>query len=206
MIDLKLTPQEIAESLKYPSPMLRPLSRRCDLICENSANWVGSGIDIVCTNPYDYLPTSLLGLPSIISLYMARNDKRDMQATAWLGGAELKFISKWGAGLRNSVFVANLPAMSIDLSHLVEDHTDAPPHEGWFPLELPMTLLTRYARAGMVVWDGFAGRGTTGKACKILNMGFVGIDKVPWRVELMRKYIDGETEEKMQPSGVRTDP
>lgn len=182
-------PDAVADALKYPSPRLRPLTRRCDLICGNSTNWVGSGIDIVCTNPYGHLPKNLLGLPTIISLYMARNDERDRRATAWLGGAELKFISKWGEGGRNSIYVANLPAMKADFSHLVEDHTDAPAHEGWFPLELPMTLLQHYARAGMVVWDGFMGRGTTGRACRELNMGFVGIDKEQWRVDYARTYV-----------------
>lgn len=162
---------------------------RRELICANSSEWQGSGIDLVLTNPYGHLPKCLLGLPSIISLYMARNDDRQKQAEAWLGGAELKSISKWGKGLTNEVFVAHLPLAELDLTDLVEDHERAPAHEGWFPLELPLRLLVEYARPGLTIWDGFMGRGTVGKACKLFDLGFVGIDKEAWRVALAKEYI-----------------
>lgn len=76
-----------------------------------------------------------------------------------------------------------MPDTHIHLSDLSPD----PP--GWFPDELVSRLLHVYGRPGLVVWDGFMGRGTVGKIALRMGMRFIGIDKSLERVEMAAKYV-----------------
>lgn len=151
------------------------------LHCGDATAWSGTA-DLVLTNPYAALPPGLRGQPMIVSNFAARKSLCERYA-----GTALTEIGAWGRGLRNRVWVAGLATASIDLTDLVED--EEIPGRGWFPLELPLRLLRRYGRPGMTVCDPFMGRGTTGKACKLLGLDFIGIDRDPARVALARDYI-----------------
>lgn len=153
------------------------------LSCGNATYWEGSGVDLVFTHPYAPLPRSLIGKPSIINLF---GDKKKL-AEGWLR-AELKPVSRWGKDLANTLYVANMVPVPMNLTRLHEDNTGLL-KGGWFPLELATTLLTAYGTPGMTVWDGFMGRGTVGKACQQLGMNFIGIDKDPNRVEIAKRYL-----------------
>jgi hypothetical protein len=156
--------------------------------CGGASKWVGEA-DLVLTNPYAPLPECLWGKPSFISLYIARNDGRLQKAQQWIGGHKLYHLSYWGQDSRNAVYIANMNFSFIGLSDLVEDYTDTNFNEGWFPLALPLLLLARYAGSGLTVWDGFCGRGTVGRACRMLGLNYIGIDINPSRVEYAKKYV-----------------
>lgn len=153
------------------------------LTCGNATEWQGASVDLVFTNPYAPLPECLRGKPAIISNFADRLELCER----WVG-ASLTVISAWGRGQRNRVWVANTYPVSVMLSDLTEEEDI--PGRGWFPLELPMRLLAAYGRPGITVWDGFAGRGTVGKACVALGMNFIGIDRNPERVALARSYLE----------------
>lgn len=154
----------------------------------NATDYRG-GAELVFTNPYAPLPQQLHGKPSIISLFEGKGSRKEI-CEGWLGGAMLTEISRWGSGLDNTVYVANLPAREIDLTDLVEDQLE--PGRGWFPLALPERLLDLYSdfwRPGHRVWDGFMGRGTVGAACRARRLSFIGIDIDPERVAIARRYL-----------------
>ncbi len=152
-----------------------------ELICGDSTGWVGTA-DLVLTNPYAPLPTCLIGVPALVSNFAERKGLCEVYV-----GAPLSEVSPWGKGWRNRVWVANMPVRLVDLTDLVEDEFE--PGRGWFPEDLPLRLLKAFASPGMTVWDGFMGRGTVGKACAELGLGFIGIDRDPERVALARKYL-----------------
>jgi hypothetical protein len=138
------------------------------------------------------MPKALHGKPAIINLFHPANHTatgRIQKAEQWIG-AKLTRIGSWGHGFRNSVYVANLEPAIVTLSDLVEDAFE--PGIGWFPLELPVRLLTAYRDqipARTTVWDGFCGRGTVGKACQLLGFGYIGLDIDANRVRLARDYL-----------------
>jgi len=152
------------------------------LHCGNASEWTGTGVDLVLTNPYAALPPCLRSTPAIVSNFAERKSRCEGYI-----GRELDEIATWGRGHRNRVWVAGLDPVPVDLSDLIED--EETPRRGWFPLELPLRLLRAYARPGMTICDPFMGRGTVGKACLLLGMKFIGIDRDPDRVELARRYI-----------------
>lgn len=154
-----------------------------ELSCGDASQWKGSNVDLVFTHPYAPLPKQLRGKPAIINLF---GDKKTI-GERWVG-SELHFISKWGKDLMNTIYVANLEPQMIYLKDLHEDNTGLK-RGGWFPLELPLRLLQAYGKPKMVVWDGFMGRGTVGKACQYYNLSYIGIDKDPERVRIAKEYL-----------------
>lgn len=53
------------------------------------------------------------------------------------------------------------------------------PYFTMFPLEFPLNILTRRARAGDVVLDPFCGRGTTNFAARLVGLRSLGVDSSP---------------------------
>lgn len=151
------------------------------LICGDAREFVGEA-DLVLTNPYAPLPQCLLGLPMLISNFAERKTLCESYVRA-----DLIELSGWGSGHRNRVWVANTAPVAVDLSDLVEE--EETPGRGWFPLELPLRLLRAYAQPSSIVIDPFMGRGTVGRACKMLGHDFIGIDIQPERVEKAKGYI-----------------
>ena len=133
--------------------------------------------DLVLSNVYGPLPEQLRRRPLLVSQFVHRS----ALLREWCG-CDLELVSRWNEG-REAVWCANTDRIEVDLSDLTPD----PP--GWFPLELPRRLLRAYARPGWVVWDGFMGRGTVGKACREMGLGFRGMDRDPERVEMARTWI-----------------
>lgn len=152
-----------------------------ELHCMDAAKFEGTA-DLVITNPYGPLPKGVIGKPCVISNFTERKALCEEWAQC-----ELHEVSKWGKGLRNTIWVGNAYVHEgIDLTDLVEDEP------GWFPVALPALLLPLYfdwERWSDIVIDPFMGRGTVGRVCKMWDLNFIGIDKNPDRVELARHYI-----------------
>lgn len=144
--------------------------------------------DLVFSHLYGPLPKQLVGIPAIINVF---GDKR-AKAEEWCG-APLLEVSKWGRGLTNTIYVANTgtAGLGVDLTDLVED--ELRPGRGWFPVELCLRMMRATGEGTMsigdLVFDGFMGRGTVGKACLQIGIGFVGIDRAPDRVALAVEYL-----------------
>lgn len=138
--------------------------------------------DLIFTHPYAPLPPQLIGKPALINLF---GDKK-RQAERWVG-SELHEIGRWGGGLTNTLYVANIPAEKIELRDLVEE--ELRPGVGFMPIILPMRVLAVYGDHDITVWDGFCGRGSIGAACIELGMNYIGIDHDPREVERAREYL-----------------
>lgn len=136
--------------------------------------------DFVFTDLYGPLPTQLLDKPMIINL-IGKGKWR--LAQRWIGGRELIQISEWEPC--NHVYVVNMEVKPVDLSDLEPDH-------GFFPLALPMRLLSAFGPPWKAtVYDGCMGRGTVGKAALELGYDYVGVDINPKRVEMAVAYLAG---------------
>ncbi len=167
-------------------------NRDVRLGCGDSAKYTGDA-DLVFSHLYGPLPPQLVGKPAIVNVF---GNKREA-AERWVS-AELRQVSKWGRGLTNTVYVANMSTdalmgssqlLPLDLTDLIEDEFE--PGRGWFPDELALRLLRPF-RGGFrpfVVFDGFMGRGTVGKVALHYRLNFVGIDIEPARVAIAREYL-----------------
>ncbi|MEI9804091.1 MAG: DNA methyltransferase [Pseudolabrys sp.] len=150
----------------------------------DSVNYEGDA-DLAFSHLYGPLPRQLVGKPAIINVF----GNKKTRAEEWCG-AELHEVSKWGRGLTNTIYVANMPHIpQHDLRDLVEDDFGA--SRGWFPDELCEVLLIGQPalKYGGSVFDGFMGRGTVGMICQRLKTDFVGIDRDPVRVQMAREYL-----------------
>lgn len=173
------------------SPLIEWVVDRPDLRLGlgDSINY-GGDADLVFSHLYGPLPPQLVGKPAIVNVF---GNKREA-AERWCG-ALLHQVSKWGRGLKNTVYVANLSAaeraasvLGLTLEDLAEE--EFAPGRGWFPLDLPLRCLRGWSgERAFVVFDGFMGRGTVGKACQELGLGFVGIDRDPARIAIAREYL-----------------
>jgi len=152
------------------------------LECCDASQWSGDA-DLIFTGPYAPLPECLRGKPAIISNFAHRKELCERHI-----GGELHEFGSGSNGLRSRIWVSNLPIIKIDLEDLIEE--EFVPGRGWFPLDLPLRLLSVYGRKGMTIWDGFMGRGTVGKACQMLDMNFIGLDIDPDRVQIAREYLN----------------
>jgi DNA modification methylase len=155
----------------------------------DASKWFGTA-HAVFTHPYAPLPACVHGLPVIINLYTAVKEDRKSIAEGWCN-TELYEIGKWGHGHNNTVYVGNIPPRTIVIEDLIEDPYK--PNIGWFPIQLPMRILTAYSdiiKPPMTVWDGFAGRGTVGVACSRLGLSYIGVDNDPERVAMSRNFIN----------------
>jgi hypothetical protein len=103
-------------------------------------------------------------------------------------GCTLTEVARYGMNQRTAVWVGNLEPKPVDLSFIGDEMFE--PDRGWWPLDLPVRLLETFAWCDRLrIWDGFMGRGTTGKACELLNHLFIGIDRDPGRVAIARRYL-----------------
>lgn len=154
-----------------------------ELICGDARDWRGRA-DLVFTHLYAPLPSCLIDRPAIINLY---GNKKNI-AEEWIDG-KLYEIGRWGRGEANHVYVSRtLNRDPLELRGYLEDEYAGVTE--WMPLPLCVKLLEHFARPGITVWDGFMGRGTIGKAAKLLDMNYIGIDIKPERVALARRYLE----------------
>lgn len=150
----------------------------------DSVNYTGDA-DLVFSHLYGPLPHQLVGKPAIVNVF---GNKREA-AERWCG-AELHEVSKWGRGLTNTVYAANVAlAEPCGLTDLEED--EFAPGRGWFPEALVNRLLcyVPFPKGEITVFDGFMGRGTVGKVARQRVMSFVGIDRDPARVVIAKEYL-----------------
>jgi hypothetical protein len=160
----------------------------CRLYVGDSREYDRDDVDLVLTNPYGPLPDQLRSKDMILSHSVDRLDV----VREW-ARPDLHEIGRWNTGSahgREQAVWSNLEIQPPDLEAQAPEMFEA--SAGWWPLDLPLRLLLSYDKCDRVVWDGFAGRGTTGRACQLLGLHFVGIDKDPARVELMRRYLGVE--------------
>lgn len=150
--------------------------------CGDSVHYRGDA-DLVFSHLYGPLPPQLVGKPAIINQY----GNRQARAEEW-AQAELHEVGRWGKGLTNRVYVANMMPLAVNISDLVEE--EFAPGRGWMPLELPARLLAAFAKPEMCeVFDGFMGRATIGRAARDAGLSFVGIDIDPARVAIAKEYL-----------------
>lgn len=158
------------------------------LTCGNASQWSGPKVDLVFTNPYAPLPKALHGLPSIISLFEGRDNRRGL-GESWTG-TRLTAVARWGKGGSNTIYVGNLPPRQIVCDDLIEDSFG--PGKGWMPLALPLRLLDLWSdliKPSAVVWDGFCGRGTIGRAALMHGYSYIGVDIDQQRVAMAKDYL-----------------
>ncbi len=151
-----------------------------------SVNYEGDA-DLVFSHLYGPLPKQLIGKPAIVNVYGNKKAK----AEEWCG-SELHEMGKWGKGHTNTIYSANLPRLAAPIWDFVEE--EFAPNRGWMPLQLPATVLETLKLCNAihdvrVVFDGFMGRATIGKASRYAGLDFVGIDRDPDRIAIARDYL-----------------
>jgi hypothetical protein len=159
------------------------------IVCGDAATWWGEA-DAVFTQPYGPIPSCLHKKPMILNVY--GSESRVKETERWIGGQTLKLLGAWGEAHRNRVYVVNLPALAVSIDDLREDGSLR--CGGPFPLDLPRRLLRAYREfftPGMMVWDGFCGRGTVGRVCREFKLNYIGIDIDPETVRMAREYVYG---------------
>lgn len=144
--------------------------------------WPGhESIDLVLTNPYGPMPAALRHTPMLIHQWAHRKG----EAARWVGidVDELQLVGAWNDG-RECFWAANMAAVPVDVAEF------RPAPGGWYPLELPLRLLSAYARKGQTVWDGFMGRGTIGVAAELLGLKYVGIEQLEAHLAIARDFLN----------------
>jgi len=121
-----------------------------------AAEWPGDEhIDLVFTNPYGYLPSSLVNHPMVLHQWIHR--KRQLEV--WAENLLTHCVGVWNHE-REAFWSAHYPRRTIDISEFV------PEPGGWYPEDLVRRLLPQFVCPGQTVWDGFMGRGTVAKVCR----------------------------------------
>jgi hypothetical protein len=147
------------------------------ILCQGSAQeHVFNKVDMILTNPYGPIPASYAGKPMLILNFKNRKE----QSEAWVG-AKLELVSLSNHG-KEAIWCANTTLKPVDLTDLVPDGD-------YMDIEMPLRLLAAYGWQGMRVWDGFMGRGTIGRACRVLQMKYIGVDRNPAQVEMAMNYL-----------------
>jgi hypothetical protein len=149
-----------------------------NLIHGNAADFDGEA-DLVITNPYGPLPVCLQKTSMIITNF----NERHAQCQEWTGN-ELTHLDYWDGG-RQSAWMVNMQ----DYTGLLRPLHDLKSDDVYYPLSLPLRLLVMFAKKGDTIIDPFMGRGTVGKACKMLSFNFIGIDRDAGRCQMAREYI-----------------
>ena len=156
---------------------------RVELICGRAEDFNEWGkVGLVLTNAYDvrFIEHAVShGKPCII---------HDLRYTEWYRESA-DFVKAGdvfeGHGPRKqTVYLYKLEKQPLDLRMYKATK------EGYWPLDFAVDLLALYAKPSDCVIDGFMGRGTTGKACRLLGLDFIGIDKNRERVALAEEYIN----------------
>jgi hypothetical protein len=162
------------------SDCARLLPRQVSLVLGKAEEWRGHEcVDLVLTNPYGALPTSLRSTPMLIHQWVHRKS----EAEAWCGN-KLTLVGAWNDE-REAFWCANMPAIPVDLSDL------RPEPGGWYPPDLVRRLLAVYGQPGMTVWDGFMGRGTVGRVAREMGMAYIGVEELPEHMRLAVEYLAG---------------
>lgn len=68
-------------------------------------------------------------------------------------------------------------------------------HQNQKPTELLSLAITKSSDEGMIVFDGFMGRGSTGVACLNTNRNFIGIELDEGYFEIAKERIEGVNKE-----------
>jgi hypothetical protein len=134
-------------------------------------------VDFLLSNIYGPLPIGLRSKPMIVT----QSAHRLQQVLEWTS-AQLSIVSFWND--ETEMALTNVPNFEVDLR-------DLKPDGNFFPIELPLRLLTayKYKKLPMTVCDPFMGRGTVGKACQLLGLDFIGVDLSAERVAMAKAYL-----------------
>lgn len=140
-------------------------------------------IDFVFTNPYGYIPISLIRTPMIIHQWIHRKG----EAEKWCGNKLDFMVSSWNDD-REAFWSANvLNPSKLNLRNY------RPEPGGWYPEDLARAVLKWYVRPGQTVWDGFMGRGTIAKICRELGIKYVGVEELAAHIEIAKTYLGIDT-------------
>ncbi len=138
-------------------------------------------VDLVLTNPYGPLPAALATTPMLLHQWEYR--KHETERFAGIPQGSLELIGKWNDS-RECFWGANLEVVvPVDLAEF------KPEPGGWYPLPMVTRLLQTYAQPGMTIWDGFMGRGTVAKACRELDLHYIGVERLQTHVDLALDYL-----------------
>jgi hypothetical protein len=162
--------------------MIQPIIRTDSLVIYQgeAIDWPGEEhIDLVFTNPYGPLPTSLHGHPMVIHQWVHNH----RQAELWCGNRLKHCVGLWNRN-REAFWSTITQHLSVDIAAFV------PEEAGWYPEEMVRRLLTVFGRPGFTVWDGFMGRGTIGKITLEYGMSYVGIERLSAHVALALDYLE----------------
>ncbi len=153
----------------------------CKIYHGLAEDWPGAEpVDLVFTNPYGPLPTSLWHHPMIIHQWRHRKQ----EAEAWCGNVLDDVIGQWNKG-REVFWCANIAVpVRLDLSAFV------PEKAGWYPEDLVRKIFDAYILPGQTVWDGFCGRGTIARVASEHGVNFVGVEQLSEHIAIARTYLE----------------
>lgn len=147
--------------------------------------WADPAVDLILTNPYGPIHPALYGRPMIVHQWVHR--KADLQR--WVGNVLGEPILLWNRG-REAFWAANFEVPQRILRVVQEAFYDVTPEPGgWWPLELPVAILSCYGKKGGVLWDGFMGRGTCGHAARMVGMHYVGVERLSLHIRKAIEYL-----------------
>lgn len=148
--------------------------------------WPGAeSIDLVLTNPYGPMPAALRDTPMLIHQWAYRKG----EAARWAGvdAEQLQLVGSWNDD-RECFWAANMPYLEGKTLGAIARFCPEP--GGWYPLELPVLLLERFAKAGQTIWDGFMGRGTVALAAYLRGCKYVGVEQLEPHLALARDFLN----------------
>ena len=87
------------------------------------------------------------------------------------------------------------PTAIIEISNASRKDKQHPTQK---PIKLMEYLIRTYTNEGDTVFDGFAGSGTTGVACRNLNRNYILIEKDPKYVEIIKKRLSEPLQETLR--------
>lgn len=139
-------------------------------------------VDLVLTNPYGPLPIGLQKTPMVIHQW----EHRQSDAEKWCGNRLDYRIGTWNRG-REAFWAARF-APRVPPNVYLDDLV--PEKAGWYPEDLVRRICEKYVKPGMVVWDGFMGRGTVGKFVRAAGARYIGVEQLPEHMALAREFLN----------------
>jgi DNA modification methylase len=84
----------------------------------------------------------------------------------------------------------------INANNVTNQFTSKMEHSAVFPEKLVEFFVKSFSNEGDVVLDSFAGSGTVGVVCEVLNRKYILIDKEESNIQLIKKRVEDKRKEK----------
>lgn len=141
---------------------------------------------LIVTDPQGPLPRWAVGRPALV-LATRRRDYAEIARHCGVPVGFLRPYATYNQGHETVYSIGDVGAKvaeRMDLSRFVPD----PP--GWYPYGFALDLLRPVITPRTVVWDGFMGRGTIGRAVLALGAArYIGNELNPATLALARDYL-----------------